>query len=40
MSQIASLLLAVGYFVLASSNAIRALRQFYDNRVHGGLLIA
>ena len=40
MSQFALLLLVTTYFALACSHIVRALRRFYDNRVHGGLLIA
>lgn len=40
MSQIAVLLLVAAFFALSSSRVVGTLRKFYDNRLHGGLLIA
>lgn len=40
MSYLALILLFIPYFALASSRVVAALRQFYDNKVHGGLLAA
>lgn len=34
------LLLLIPYFAFASSRVVSALRSFYDNRLHGGLLVA
>jgi len=40
VSSLALLLLLIAYFALASARVVAALRRFYDNRLHGGLLIA
>src|SRR5574341_100776 len=40
MSYLALILLLIAYFALSSRRVVAALRGFYDNRVHGGLLVA
>jgi CAAX protease family protein len=40
MAWLITLLLFLPYFAFASTRVVGALREFYDNRLHGGLLVA